>query len=124
MLAGNAPRLANDLGQGSYFGARTPEDGRIDWSWPAALVYNLIRIVMLRAARSQGVNVNRLSFADTLAWVRHGDISTCPLLIVNPLRPGRLEPRVLKRQKKEFPYMTQPRSELKAQLRARHCDTA
>jgi len=88
------------------------------------LVYNLIRIVMLKAARSQGVNVNRLSFADTLAWLRHGDISTCPVLIVNPLRPGRLEPRVLKRQKKEFPYMTSPRADLKAQLRAKHGDTA
>jgi hypothetical protein len=32
------------------------------------LVYNLIRIVMLRAAQVQGVKVNRLSFADTLAW--------------------------------------------------------
>ena len=38
------------------------------------LVYNLMRRVMLQAARLQGVNVNRLSFADTLAWLRHGDI--------------------------------------------------
>jgi len=88
------------------------------------LVYNLIRIVMLRAARSQHVNVNRLSFADTLAWLRHGDTNACPELKINPLRPGRLEPRALKRQKKEFPYMTRPRAELKAQLRATHCDTA
>ena len=88
------------------------------------LVYNLIRIVMLRAARSQRVNVNRLSFADTLAWLRHGDTRVCPELKINPLRPSRLEPRVLKRQKKEFPYMTRPRAELKAQLRATHCDTA
>jgi hypothetical protein len=88
------------------------------------LVYNLIRIVMLRAARRQGANVNRLSFADTLAWLRHGDLDHDVALIVNPLRPGRLEPRVLKRQKKEFPYMTSPRATLKAQLRARHHDTA
>ena len=88
------------------------------------LVYNLIRIVMRRAARSQGVNVNRLSFADTLAWVRYGDIGVCPVLIVIPLRPGRLEPRAIKRQKKEFPYMTSPRAALKAQLRAKHKDTA
>jgi hypothetical protein len=88
------------------------------------LVYNLIRIVMLQAARSQTVNVSRLSFADTLAWLRHGDTSVCPILRVNPLRYGRLEPRVIKRQKKEFPYMTRPRAELKAQLRALHCDTA
>lgn len=92
--------------------------------WIFVLVYNLIRIVMLRAARAQGVRVNRLSFADTLAWLRYGDIGNLPRLIVNPLRPGRLEPRVIKRQKKEFPYMTAPRAELKAQLIARHCDTA
>jgi hypothetical protein len=88
------------------------------------LVYNLIRIVMLRAARSQGVNVNRLSFADTLAWLRHGDTRTRPVLIINPLRPGRLEPRALKGGKHRFPYMTSPRAQLKSQLRAKHSDTA
>lgn len=88
------------------------------------LLYNLIRLLMLRAARHQRVNVNRLSFADTLAWLRLGDAGTAPPnLKVNPLREGRLEPRVLKRQKKEFPYMTAPRAVLKAQLRTLHCDT-
>jgi hypothetical protein len=87
------------------------------------LVYNLIRLIMLRAARQQQVNINRLSFADTLAWLRLGNIEARPTLKVNPLRPGRLEPRVIKRQKKEFPYMTKPRAELKSQLRAQHCDT-
>jgi methionyl-tRNA formyltransferase len=43
--AGNAARLPNDPSRGSYFGARKPEDGRIDWSRPAAEVYNLIRAV-------------------------------------------------------------------------------
>ena len=45
LLAGTAPRLPNDLSQGSYFGGRKPEDGRIDWSQPAQQVYNLIRAV-------------------------------------------------------------------------------
>ena len=45
ILAGRAPRRVNDLAAGSYFGARTPEDGRIDWSRPAQQVYNLIRAV-------------------------------------------------------------------------------
>jgi hypothetical protein len=87
------------------------------------LVYNLIRRVMLIAARSQQVNVNRLSFADTLAWLRYGDITVLAKIKINPLRPGRLEPRVRKRPKKQFPYMTIPRAQLKAQLRATHCDT-
>jgi hypothetical protein len=87
------------------------------------LVYNLIRRVMLLAARSQRVNVNRLSFADTLAWLRLGDVTAVIARIkVNPLRPDRLEPRVLKRPKKQFPYLTIPRAQLKAQLRAKHCD--
>lgn len=87
------------------------------------LVYNLIRLIMLRCARRQGVNINRLSFADTLAWMRYGDVTSCPDLKINPLRPGRLEPRVRKRPKKQFPYMTIPRAELKSQLRARYWDT-
>src|SRR6185437_1265661 len=84
------------------------------------LVYNLIRMVMLRAARRQGINVHRVSFADALAWLRHGQRNVSVELVVNPLRSGRLEPRVIKRQKKEFPYMTKPRAALKAQLREKY----
>ena len=88
------------------------------------LVYNQLRRLMLRAARLQGVNVNRLSFADALAWLRWGDITAMPTLKINPLRPGRLEPRALKRPKKQFPYMTKPRAQLKAELYAKHKDAA
>lgn len=45
MLAGQTPRLPNDLSKGSYFGGRTPEDGCIDWTQPAQVVYNLHRAV-------------------------------------------------------------------------------
>ncbi|NRO95657.1 formyltransferase [Paraburkholderia sp. NMBU_R16] len=45
LLAGEAPRLPNDLANGSYYGGRKPEDGRIDWSLPAERVYNLVRAV-------------------------------------------------------------------------------
>ena len=45
LVAGCAPERPNDVSQGSYFGGRKPEDGRIDWSQPAAEVYNLIRAV-------------------------------------------------------------------------------
>ena len=88
------------------------------------LVYNLLRRLMLRAARSQKTNVNRLSFADALAWMRYGDIGVLPTIKVNPLRLGRLEPRAIKRRNKQYPFMTQPRDVLKAQLRAEYCDTA
>jgi methionyl-tRNA formyltransferase len=45
LIYGSAPRLANDLARGSYFGGRKPEDGRIDWSREATDVYNLVRAV-------------------------------------------------------------------------------
>lgn len=35
MIAGCIPRHPNRLEDGSYFGGRKPEDGRIDWSGPA-----------------------------------------------------------------------------------------
>ena len=45
LVAGNAPRQPLDLAAGSYFGGRKPEDGRIDWSKPAAMIHNLVRAV-------------------------------------------------------------------------------
>jgi methionyl-tRNA formyltransferase len=42
---GRATRRPLDLSAGSYFGGRTPEDGRFDWSWPAARIYDLVRAV-------------------------------------------------------------------------------
>jgi methionyl-tRNA formyltransferase len=45
MKEGRAPRKPQDISNGSYFGGRRPEDGRIDWRWPAERIYNLIRAV-------------------------------------------------------------------------------
>lgn len=45
LIKGCAPRIINDLANGSYFGGRKPEDGRIDWQKPAQQVYNLHRAV-------------------------------------------------------------------------------
>jgi methionyl-tRNA formyltransferase len=45
LVAGTAPRLRNDVARGSYYGARTPQDGRIDWRASAAAVHNLVRAV-------------------------------------------------------------------------------
>jgi methionyl-tRNA formyltransferase len=43
--AGLAPRTPQDPTQATYFGGRTPDDGKIDWERPAVTVYNLIRAV-------------------------------------------------------------------------------
>ena len=40
---GQIPRQKQDLKQGSYYGGRRPEDGRIDWKKSADEIYNLIR---------------------------------------------------------------------------------
>jgi methionyl-tRNA formyltransferase len=42
---GLAQETPLDVAHGSYFGRRTPEQGRIDWSQPAASIHNLIRAV-------------------------------------------------------------------------------
>ena len=45
LLSGKAILHPQDLSLGSYFGGRRPEDGRIDWSKPAAEIHNLVRAV-------------------------------------------------------------------------------
>jgi methionyl-tRNA formyltransferase len=45
LVAGTAPAVPLDLSQGSYFGRRSPEDGRIDWRQGARAVHNLVRAV-------------------------------------------------------------------------------
>jgi hypothetical protein len=82
-----------------------------------AIVYNLVRVVMVEAARRQGVEVERISFVDALRWLaqaKPGD--ELPKLVVNPDRPGRIEPRVKKRRPKQYPWMREPRSELRNRL--------
>jgi methionyl-tRNA formyltransferase len=45
LIAGTAPARALDLSHGSYFGKRSPEDGRIDWRCTARAVHDLVRAV-------------------------------------------------------------------------------
>lgn len=45
LLAGTAKLTPQDLARGRYYGGRKPEDGRIDWSWSAWQVHNLVRAV-------------------------------------------------------------------------------
>ena len=82
-----------------------------------ALAYNLVRLVMLEAARRQNVPLDRISFVDALRWLRNATPGTpLPKLIVNPLRPGRVEPRVLKRRQKQYTLMRKPRAKLRKAL--------
>ena len=45
MMEGKVQLRAQNLSAGSYFGARKPDDGRIDWSRSAAEIHNLVRAV-------------------------------------------------------------------------------
>lgn len=81
------------------------------------LVYNPVRVVMLEAARRQGVAVDRISFVDGLRWLasaRPGE--GLPKLIIDPARPGRVEPRAVKRRPKPYARLTSPRGTLRKRL--------
>lgn len=45
LRAGTAPRIPQDPAKATYRGRRTPEDGRIDWTRPAARIDGLVRAV-------------------------------------------------------------------------------
>lgn len=82
-----------------------------------ALVYNLVRVVMLEAAHRQKVPIERISFVDAVRWLAETVSSSAPLrLRINPYRPGRAEPRVKKRRAKPYDLMNQPRPVLRKRL--------
>ena len=45
LVAETAELRQQNLAEGSYFGGRRPEDGRIDWRRPAGDIHNLVRAV-------------------------------------------------------------------------------
>jgi hypothetical protein len=88
------------------------------------IVWNLVRMTMATFAAAAGVSVWRVSFLDAVRWL-------CALLLqpvrpsmlrllINPDRPGRWEPRKLKRRLKEYDLLKEPRQNLKAKHRARY----
>jgi len=94
---------------------KTP-DGVIKELMIFVLVYNLVRAATTLAADRQGVDPNRVSFVDALRWLcacrgRASAGDGPPDLIVNPPRPGRWQPRVLKRRIKPYDLMNKPRRE-------------
>lgn len=87
LLRGTPPRHIQDASQISYFGKRTPEDGRIDWHKPAREVFNLVRALtrpypgaFTELDATQGLPTGRL-----LVWwgrVRE-DLSGAPGQVLN-----------------------------------------
>jgi hypothetical protein len=83
-----------------------------------ALVYNLVRAVMLQAAVRQRVAVDRISFIDAMRWLQTAQPGDSPPdLVVNPRRPDRHEPRVIKDLIDSYRKMTRPRKKLRQALK-------
>jgi len=82
-----------------------------------AIAYNLVCAVIYDAADRQGVAPDRISFIDALRWLRtwYPGKELIPLM-VNPMRRGRYEPRVVKRRSKSYTLMTEPRELLHKRL--------
>ena len=81
------------------------------------LLYNLVRLVMGVTAKTLHVSIDRISFIDALRWLLYEPTaSSIPHLITHPVRPDRLEPRVVKRRSKHYPLLTRPRAELRNAL--------
>jgi len=82
-----------------------------------ALVYNLVCAVMCDAAAARALPVAQISFVDAWRALAHASYGHAPTVVLNnPYRPGRIEPRVRKRRPKEYPLMTKPRAELRKAL--------
>ncbi|TWU11078.1 IS4 family transposase [Allorhodopirellula heiligendammensis] len=113
---------------------KSPEMVRREF-WTTILAYNAIRTTAACSAALNNVSPRRISFVSTCQFVlsawdmmasglmaiekvlgyclsRLKQISNC--LVGN--RPGRFEPRVLKKRQKNYNLMMQPRGELKARL--------
>lgn len=107
-------------------GCQTP-DMAVKEIWVYLLAYNLIRLMMAQAALQSGLSPRQLSFKHTvqvwLAWAPHayhGGIAhpneLFALIAQQTVgnRPGRIEPRALKRRRNTYPLLTQPRSTARA----------
>lgn len=87
------------------------------------LIYNLVRRVMLTAARRQHTTPERISFIDAWRWLQNAQPGDrLPDLVVNPERPERYEPRVRKRRPKPYGLMNKPRAVLRELLKTMSCE--
>ena len=89
------------------------------------IAYNIVRTVMLDAARNAGSDPRRISFTGAVARIKtclsgllfsKDPILAYAILVKHlavdtvPLRPGRNEPRKVKRRPKNYRRLTSPRN--------------
>ena len=109
---------------------KTPEMVREVWAH--LLAYNLVRQAMAQAARVGRLRPRQLSFAgavqtlNALRWAlllgdphRQGELVRAVLLAISSHRvgdrPGRCEPRKVKRRPKGYPRLMKPRAQERAE---------
>ena len=107
--------------------------------WTTLLAYNLVRKVIGEAAVKHGKLPRRIGFTETCATLLAAwstlalgsydaaAIASLPARIASleiPNRPGRIEPRMLKRRRHRYPLMHEPRPVLRERLKSRtRCET-
>lgn len=98
--------------------------------WVYLLAYNLIRVMMAQAALLAHRLPRQLSFKHTvqiwIAWAQHDNVTNHDnklralfVLIAQQRvgeRPGRIEPRAIKRRPKPYPLLTKPREIARAHI--------
>jgi hypothetical protein len=80
--------------------------------------YNLVRLAMLKAAKSMHVSPHRISFVDAMRWLlaRMLGLPGVGRLIVNPDRKGRTQLRVIRRRRQNYQLLKKPRREVEAEM--------
>jgi len=77
------------------------------------LLYNLVRQVMLQAAKRQQVEPQRLSFSDVTTWLLWSEPGEAlPDFKINPKRSRPTQPRAIKQARKRWPQLRQDRASL------------
>jgi hypothetical protein len=98
--------------------------------WIYLLAYNLIRLLMMQAAALTGVLPRDISFKHSmqlwLIWSHQADTSddtmllmVCELMAKQRVgnRPGRIEPRAVKRRPKPYPLLIVPRDQARENVK-------
>lgn len=77
------------------------------------ILYNLIRLTILRSAQTQKVSADRISFKDAMDWLlsTSTDSAQC-LLEVNPKRRRPTQPRAIKDYRRKYGRLAKPRQAL------------
>jgi hypothetical protein len=120
--------IKHTLGLG-VLSCKTPEMVKKE-IWVYLLAYNLIRLMMAQSARLADITPRTMSFKHCLQlWLlavqqiaTASDGQRCTLLLLMAQqrvgnRPGRIEPRAVKRRPKPYPLLTKPRVQAREEVR-------